>query len=71
MDPDANLVLQIALAEMLAEQLTSEEAPLTSIEVQALRLAELVLALHGWLRTGGFPPSTWKPAGRVLDIAED
>lgn len=71
MDPDANLQEQIALAETLAEALSAEEGTLTVREVAALRLAELVLGLHGWLRTGGFPPEAWRPAARRFDIAED
>jgi len=71
MDPDANLMEQIALAKALVYELQAEEGMLTGSEGAALRLAELVLGLNGWLRTGGFPPEAWRPAGRRFDIVKE
>lgn len=58
MDPNANLEEQRRIAEHLLE--TSDD-PDASPDVY--RLAELVLALDGWLSKGGFPPNAWKPKG--------
>ena len=54
MDPNANLREQIALAEKI---LTSSGATFGDSE----RLAELVLALDGWIKKGGFVPLDWTP----------
>jgi len=54
MDPDANLKEQLLLAQKankLDGELTDEDA---------IRLAELVLALDEWIRNGGFLPKLWR-----------
>jgi hypothetical protein len=66
MDPDANLMEQIALAKALVYELQAEEGMLTGSEGAALRLAELVLGLNGWLRTGD---SRRRPGGRRVDAS--
>jgi hypothetical protein len=53
MDPDENRDTQRRLAERMLEA----EEPHPS---DAVRLAELVLALDDWLRAGGFPPRGWR-----------
>lgn len=52
MDPDANIKEQLDLAERLVEGRGSAD--------DAARLAELVLALNGWLTRGGFYPAPWR-----------
>jgi hypothetical protein len=56
MDPNANLKEQLELAEALvcAENVDPDVAL-----PKAARLAELVIALDGWLSRGGFPPRSW------------
>lgn len=58
MHPDANLQEQRELANRL---LTPAGADLSTEEREhaSARLAELVLALDGWLGRGGFPPAAW------------
>ena len=54
MDPNANLAEQLQIARrILADSDQEPEWDLTDAE----RLAELVIALDDWIRTGGFPPS--------------
>ena len=53
MDPDENLKEQL----ILADSTTSGESE--AIEDDAERLAELVVAMSGWIRTGGFLPKAW------------
>jgi hypothetical protein len=36
----------------------------TTSLARVLRIAELTLALDGWLTAGGFMPTRWKPASR-------
>lgn len=52
MDPNANLIEQVQLAESLVEA-ENESA-------DANRLAELVLALNLWILRGGFLPKSWE-----------
>ena len=56
MDPDANLQEQITLANGIIESAENETG---EIILQAIRLAELVLALDEWLTRKGFPPERW------------
>lgn len=59
MDPDANLKEQLALAEMIIQYHDDgEEADIDEQDV--LRLAELVQALNGWIKGGGFLPQAWR-----------
>lgn len=53
MDPDAALTELLELAEIGAE----------GDEVDAARMAELVLALDGWICRGGFCPARWRRPG--------
>lgn len=57
MDPNANLEEQLELATFLAE---SDSTDATERLDVAVRLADLVLALDGWIRKGGFLPGKWK-----------
>lgn len=51
MDPNANLAEQRRIvANMVDGHITDEDA---------LRLAELVIALDEWISKGGFLPSAW------------
>lgn len=56
MDPDENYRRQVelALAIVAAGQASNVDASLVS--VMGDELAELVLALNGWMSGGGFPP---------------
>lgn len=56
MDPDANWEEAVALGKTLLEP-----EPDTDREEEAMRLAELVVALDEWLRKGGFPPKAFTP----------
>ena len=56
MDPNANLQEQITLANVIIESAENETG---EIILQAIRLAELVLALDEWLTRKGFPPERW------------
>ena len=55
MDPNANLAEQLRIARLLLDS-TGEEP--TNLEAD--RLAELVIALHEWIVKGGFLPDDWK-----------
>lgn len=62
MDPNANLKEQLQLAVALVE-IDPEEMEVTDLfkaAGDAQRLAELVLALDGWLNGGGFFPKQWQ-----------
>jgi hypothetical protein len=63
MDPNENLRRQIELARRLQMQADREKAidPL-----DALELAELVTALNGWIRKGGFLPVVWAEKQEVV-----
>ncbi len=50
MDPEANLKEALALAGMIVRREESEDA---------LRLAELLIALDEWIHKGGFLPARW------------
>ena len=55
MDPNANLEEQLEIVRHILDQ--DEE----TIDMgDAVRLAELVLALSGWIQTGGFLPHLWQ-----------
>lgn len=53
MDPNVNLQEQLALSQKITR------VPIPHAD-DSLRLAELVLALHAWIRDGGFLPQVWK-----------
>lgn len=56
MDPEANLKEQREIARQLVDGTIESEGYL---EERATRLAELVLALDEWIRSGGFLPRQW------------
>lgn len=64
MDPTANLEEQLRLAAQLnaVNQYPEDMDANAKADLlhKALRLAELVEALDGWIRGGGFPPKQWK-----------
>jgi hypothetical protein len=65
MDPNANLAEQRTLAARLLELPADNLGNYTQAEQSeayfaSLRLAELVEALDGWIKAGGFLPSAWK-----------
>lgn len=63
MDPDANLKEQLALAESIIEQADSDDSDgdMPQIDTHdAVRLAELVLAINEWISRGGFLPQQWR-----------
>jgi len=58
MDPNANLEEQRRIVQRMLYG--DEHNP--PLEEDAVRLAELVEALDGWLDKGGFLPDAWKTA---------
>lgn len=57
MDPNANLKEQLELADsLICADNTDPDVALP----KAARLAELVIALDGWLSNGGFLPKSWQ-----------
>lgn len=59
MDPTANLEQQILLAREMIRQYNDEDS--NGIDQDdAARLAELVLALDGWITRCGFLPAPWE-----------
>ncbi len=59
MDPEANLIEQLSVARAILERAEENEYSRDRLEAQAEdaeRLAELVLALDGWMKKGGFSP---------------
>lgn len=52
MDPDSNLEEMLEIATALQDE---------------SRLAELVVALDGWLRGGGFLPQAWRDCPRSVE----
>jgi len=60
MDPNANLLRQLELAETIfSAEASGGVLPLEA----AAELAELVLALDTWLQEGGFLPERWAGQG--------
>lgn len=57
MDPDANLNEQLELAKGI---IADADLGLLSDPDEAFRLAELVLALDGWLCHKNFLPERWR-----------
>ena len=57
MDPNANLQEQRRLAMGIIER---SDKGLPAIEIYAVRLAELALAMDEWLANGGFLPGKWE-----------
>lgn len=59
MDPTANLAEQLAIAQGVID--IADRRDTNDINGRdALRLAELVLALNEWIVKGGFLPEQWK-----------
>jgi hypothetical protein len=62
MDPTANLREQLDIARVIV---ASEESGETVIDPSEIpRLAELVVALDAWIRSGGFLPAEWSNSRR-------
>jgi len=57
MDPNANLALLLELANRVLQADGDEPG-------EASELAELVVALDGWIRNGGAMPQRWTPSVR-------
>ena len=62
MDPNANLTEMLRLAERFTEDDYEGDASEAAYQVNAERLAELVLALDEIVR-GGFLPERWRAGG--------
>lgn len=56
MDPNANLSEQLRLAQQIQACPNPAHGGCYECTIAADHLAELVLTLDNWLRTGGFPP---------------
>lgn len=61
MDPDANLTEQVALANHILEAADSPDPEALSHALwdDGERLAELVLSLDTWIKSGGYLPLCW------------
>lgn len=57
MDPNETLRLMVQRAEAIADR---DENPARDF-YDASELANTVLALHDWIRRGGFLPAAWTP----------
>jgi hypothetical protein len=53
MDPDENLAAQLSIAKEIVRDVYGTQ------DSEAVRLAELVLALDTWIDKGGFLPNRW------------
>ena len=61
MDPDANLAEQLRLARGMQELSDADTAGADEELIdQGLRIAELVIALNDWVRSGGYLPKAWQ-----------
>lgn len=60
MDPEANLNEQRRIADRLLTGDMVGHVP----DTDAVRLAELVVSLDGWLSAGGFLPRDWADSTR-------
>lgn len=58
MDPQANLMEQLKISQDI-QQFNDGALERDDIIMHAERLAELVIALHVWIRDGGFLPQDW------------
>ena len=67
MDPTVNLIEQVELAAFIQAGARGHLGPAAEATLQdrAERLAELVLALDGWLSKGGHLPRSWANARAV------
>jgi hypothetical protein len=68
MDPHANVVEATSIAHALLARLDSHDN-LGDTENDAVRLAELVIALHEWRTAGGFDPYADAQANLQANIA--
>ena len=59
MDPNANLKEQLELAQAIQQCTCNGNADCDDCSHAGQRLAELVVALHGWISKGGFLPVVW------------
>jgi hypothetical protein len=66
MDPDANLKELISLAQAMLRTADRDESPIDPDD--AVRLAELVLALDGWLLNRGALPAVWAMHQGARDV---
>jgi hypothetical protein len=62
MDPTANLLEQLEISARLINIFENADDTPEFKEEDVVRLAELVEALHGWIRKGGFLPEQWSKA---------
>lgn len=56
MDPDKTLEKMLRLALKTQEQWDPDEG----VGIDALELAELVIAMHEWITNGGYLPKAWR-----------
>ena len=63
MDPNANLKEQLSLSLELLVAFERNEKPGGKYEYDIARLAELIIALNGWITKGGFLPDNWQLKG--------
>lgn len=57
MDPNANLKAQLMTARVIIKSFENADSEVSADD--AFKLAELVLALDRWLKSGGFLPTGW------------
>ena len=63
MDPNSNLIEQLAIARQIVADVDAEQ-PAFDWPFNAVRMAELVIALDEWIRKGGFLPDGWSKGGK-------
>lgn len=61
MDPNAALQELLALKAKIMRQWDAADDTCDFDEADVIRMAELVEALDGWIRKGGFLPERWRP----------
>jgi hypothetical protein len=78
MDPNANLAEQLRHAKTILELVDNcsddgQYSPqqLEAFSHEAYRLAELVEALDGWIRKGGFLPEGWSRSNVKCESCDD
>ncbi len=59
MDPNENLKEQLELVKEILAEGGCDEPDMQEMEHKSIRLAELIEALDGWIRKGGFLPKAW------------
>lgn len=65
MDPNENLREQLEISARIMHAMETGDYDAEDMEADACRLAELVLALDAWIKSGGFRPGIWSRTGEL------